>query len=139
PDYFDGSFSTPRGPSGGDAALLCRWFGSERVREGEAILRAPLGTYTLASERHAELANAPGIPAPGLGYKSLGQQSLEHALDRTDLVAALRRERALPPPPAARGEPLVPPALVNGMLAERPPGPTQYSATFRDSDGRERR
>jgi hypothetical protein len=141
PSYFDGGMDVDAAearPKGGDARLLCRTFKRARRRAAvEAILRAPDGRYVVEVERHTDLGAALGVPAHALGYRALGTHSLEGALDKTDLVAARHRLENTLDPVGVRGQPVVPPRVVDGMLVELPPEPTQYRATRRRSDGYE--
>lgn len=64
PGYFDGNATEE--PEGGNAEALCEAFGAEdAAARVERILRQERDTmgYVFASKRHAELAEALGIPA----------------------------------------------------------------------------
>lgn len=55
PDYFDPTRHPPRGPTGGDAALLCRVFGHGATDKVERILRSSSDTYIVELDRHRDL------------------------------------------------------------------------------------
>jgi hypothetical protein len=90
PAYFDDS--EPSEPSGGDAALLCRAFGAANVARVEAVLHAPDddGAYAFASERHAELVGALGLPAFAVGtaYATFERGELPNGLTAAEMVRA---------------------------------------------------
>jgi hypothetical protein len=56
PDYFERSTSRrPRGPIGGDAALLCSTFAHGTEKNVERILRATSDKYMFEVDRHRDL------------------------------------------------------------------------------------
>jgi len=68
PDYFDfDGVGKMSGPKGGDAAVLCRTFGSEHVEYVEQILRKRGLEYVFEFQRHADLAEALGVPGFSVG------------------------------------------------------------------------
>jgi hypothetical protein len=72
PAYFDQSASLENNaPAGGDAAKLAKAFDVADVQKLESILRQPSKNgYVFEFERHADLAEALGIPksAVGMGF-----------------------------------------------------------------------
>jgi hypothetical protein len=116
PAYFDDS--VPSEPRGGDAALLCRVFGAANVARVEAVLHAPDdGPYAFASERHAALVDALGLPpfAVGTAFATLERGEVPPGLTAAELIR---------PPAAGVGErmlasyPDMNPALVAQNLLE---------------------
>ena len=87
PGYFDGSVESEE-PSGGDAAKLAAAFGSEMVDAVEKVLRASDDDYTFATERHADLAEALGLPSfvVGGGYSYICDGELPEGLTADGLV-----------------------------------------------------
>lgn len=90
PSYFDPD-AEPSGPAGGDAQKLCATFGSSNVAEVERILRKSSfdeDGYTFAVERHADLAQALGLPtfAVGGGYAYVSDGEIPEGLSENDLL-----------------------------------------------------
>lgn len=90
PGYFDES-AEPSDPVGGDAQKLCQAFGVNTEAEVERVLRKSAfdeDGYTFASERHADLVEALGIPSfgVGIGYCYAAEGELPEGLDEDDLV-----------------------------------------------------
>ncbi len=81
-------------PEGGDAAALCRAFGSlDEVNSVEEVLRAPSGGppgYTFALQRHAALAELLGLPtcSVGYGYLAIEMGDYPEGLDEDDFIEA---------------------------------------------------
>ena len=67
PGYFDFSAAEIEGPSGGDAAKLCKAFGVDRREQIERVLRGGIDDYVFAFERHDQLIDALGISKFGVG------------------------------------------------------------------------
>ena len=87
PGYF--APSGPQDPTGGDAKLLCRTFGVSDVAGVERILRNGDG-YVFASERHADLVRALGLPAysAGKAYASFERGEFPDGLTAGDMLPA---------------------------------------------------
>jgi hypothetical protein len=85
PDYFEGG-EDARGPTGGNARMLCKAFGSTNVDRVEQILRGE--GYAFALERHAELCQALGLPdfSVGAGYNYVSEGELPGELSEENLV-----------------------------------------------------
>lgn len=100
PAYFDDS--GPSEPRGGDAALLCRVFGAANVARVEAVLHAPDddGPYAFASERHADLVNALGLPAFAVGAAFA-------TFERGEVPPGLTAAEMIRPPAAGIGERMI--------------------------------
>jgi hypothetical protein len=98
PGYFSGDEAPP---TGGDAALLCEAFCVPGARERvEEILRAPAkeGDYFYETARHADLAEALGLPehAVSLGYEYVYQgeaEDLESELTPVGAATATSEDR----------------------------------------------
>jgi hypothetical protein len=92
PDYFDQS-DEGADSSGGDAQKLCKAFTVNTIAEVEKILRNS-DDYTFAVERHADLANALGIPLSGVGISfrgfSDGELELPAGLEENHLTESKR-------------------------------------------------
>lgn len=97
PAYFDDS--VPPEPRGGDAALLCRVFGAANVTRVEDVLHAPDhdGPYAFASERHADLVKALGLPAFAVG-------AAYATFERGEVPPGLTAAEMIRPPAAGVGE-----------------------------------
>ena len=90
PGYFDPG-AEPSPPAGGDAAKLCSTLGSAKTEDVERVLRKSAfddDGYTFAFERHADLVNALGISAFGVGtaYASFANDELPEGLSADDVV-----------------------------------------------------
>ncbi len=113
PGYFSGDASTA--PEGGDAEALCEAFDApDAIRQVERILRREQGIagFFAAAQRHAELAEALGIPpalvTTGYRYLTHGEtpegflpQDFIHTgpVPRTAAMHAQGPHAAPPPPP----------------------------------------
>lgn len=91
PGYFDIDGGNEDLPAGGDAAKLCAAFGADDLVAVEKILRKSHlddDGYTFEVERHAELAEALGLPAfsVGAGYGSVEDAELPEELAEGDLI-----------------------------------------------------
>jgi len=93
PAYFDEDADpdNPVGPSGGNAARLCRAFGVQDAVEVERILRtgsALSGGYAFEIFRHEALCKALGLPqfAVAAGYSYITRGEVPHGLTETDLI-----------------------------------------------------
>jgi hypothetical protein len=89
PDYLDPTAGGE--PTGGDAGLLCAAFGVEgAAAQVEGVLREPLyeGRYTFAMDRHADLAEALGIPGSFVttGYAYVEQGEVPDGVDPAKIV-----------------------------------------------------
>jgi hypothetical protein len=87
PDYFETSDES-EGPIGGDAAKLAAAFGSVDLEAIENSLRGSDDDYTFAIERHADLANALGLPecVVGGGYNAIEEGEIPAGLQADSLV-----------------------------------------------------
>ena len=90
PDYFDpdGELADPQG---GDAKRLAKAFGSQNAdRVGEILRKSSYGEdgYTFATDRHADLARALGLPEVwiNLGFNYLAQGALPSGLSQVELT-----------------------------------------------------
>ena len=85
PDYFEGG-EDMAGPTGGNAAVLCKALGSANADAVEKVLRAD--TYAFALERHADLCQALGISELAVcgGYTYISEGELPGDLSEEDLV-----------------------------------------------------
>lgn len=92
PDYFDfGGGSEAAGPSGGDAEILCKTFGSGKVDRVREILSKSVmdeDGYAFAFQRHADLFEALGLPSFSVGasYASIKAGELPEGLSEDDLI-----------------------------------------------------
>lgn len=88
PDYFQGG--SKRGPLGGDAAVLCKAFGSTEVQEVERILRTRSEIYRFEHKRHEELVQFLGLStfavAMGYEYAARGDISDFYGLKISDMT-----------------------------------------------------
>ncbi|MFP4249540.1 MAG: hypothetical protein ACLFU7_07760 [Armatimonadota bacterium] len=115
PGYFTGDAAGA--PEGGDAEALCEAFGAEDAEERvERILRREqdIAGYFGASERHAELAQALGMPATLVttGYRYLTHGETPEGFMPQDFIhtGPVPRTAAMAPEAAAdRGGPGEPP------------------------------
>ena len=106
PNYFEPS-EEDFGPVGGDAQKICSAFGVDRVGVVESILRKPTSAedgYLFASERHADLSSALGMPPVGVsaGYDHISIGELPEGLEQGDLLKTkdlVASEATTPPPP----------------------------------------
>ena len=101
PNYFDSSAEEEFRPEGGDAQKLCTAFGSSAVAKVKKILGKSSHDddgYIFAVERHADLADALGIPSYGVGtaFRQISEEELPEGLDRNDLV--MTKDLAAPQP-----------------------------------------
>ena len=91
PDFFDGT-TAKRGPTGGDANLLCRSFGSKDIEAVEAVLRKPgpeaEDGYTFAHRRHRDLMQALGSTSQAffVGYNYLAAGEYPPDLKKDDFI-----------------------------------------------------
>jgi len=91
PEYFGDAEDEASGPTGGDAGKLCAAFDSGDAAEVERILRKPGDEegYVFEVMRHADLAEALGISAFGVGA-SFGYITdageLPEGLEEDDLI-----------------------------------------------------
>lgn len=90
PGYFDAD-AEPAPPIGGDAQKLCTAFGATDVETIESVLRRSSyddDGYAFASERHADLVRALGLPqfAVGTAYSSLERNEYPEGLSPNDVV-----------------------------------------------------
>ena len=122
PNYFDGGEDDDSAPSGGDGAALCSAFGSNNVRNVKRILTKPTSVgddgYLFAGERHADLADALGIPQFGVagGYELVSEGELPGGLD--DDAALIRTEK-------------LPATEANGLFLPPKAVPGYYKVSFR--------
>lgn len=91
PDYFDSAAEEASPPEGGDAQKLCIAFGATTVAKVKKILGKSSfddDGYTFAVERHADLADALGIPSysVGAGFCHVSDWELPEGLDEKVLV-----------------------------------------------------
>ncbi len=91
PGYFDADEDADHEPAGGDAEKLCQAFGSVKAKEMAAILRQGAFVedgYTFAMERHADLAEALGLPefSVGVGFEYATMGELPDGLDFRQLI-----------------------------------------------------
>ena len=97
PGYFDPSAERTE-PAGGNAGKLCGAFGVDKASEVESILRKSDGDagYTFATDRHADLVQALGLPdyAVASSYASVSSGELPDGLSEEDLVRTTARGAA---------------------------------------------
>jgi len=91
PDYFERSKRSPRGPTGGDAALLCKTFAHGTAHNVERILRANSDTYMLEWRRHQDLVTALNLStyAVGLDFDYVMKDDIRPltGISRADMIA----------------------------------------------------
>jgi hypothetical protein len=98
PGYFDAA-AEPSSPKGGDAAKLCRAFGSDAVSAVDGVLRRSIFCSdeqdVFAFERHADLVRSLGLPdfAVGLSYAGIRSGELPDGLSQDEILMLPRRSQ----------------------------------------------